>query len=80
MNGGIGVKDVATWTSLLATIVAGAIWIGFIASDVANLKTRADLTDEVAAMRVQIGHLDRQLDRIEVKLDRRRGTTTQPGD
>lgn len=78
MNDGVGVKDVATWVSLLATVTGGSIWAGFIASDVANLKTRADLTDDVAAMHIQIDHLDQQLDRIETKIDRRNQPDHRP--
>jgi hypothetical protein len=71
-----GVKDflsaagsVVSVIGLLLTILFGGQWIGEIETRIGEVEQREDLSDDVASLKTSIGHLDKQLDRIEGKLD-----------
>lgn len=69
MSGWTG-KDIAALVAVGLTIISFAIGYGVVTERVAGLEKRTDLSDDVAAMKTQLGNLDKQLDRIERKLDR----------
>ena len=69
--GVITIKDLLSFGSIGAAVIAGVFFFGELSSRVTTLEKRQDLSDDVAAMKTQLTNLDRQLDRIERKLDRR---------
>lgn len=74
----MGAKDYIAATALALSILAGAVSYGAVTQRVASLEGRADLSDDVAAMKTQLINLDRQLDRMEGKMDRRNSPRTLP--
>jgi hypothetical protein len=77
MSGWTG-KDLVAAVALALTILGAAVGYGAVTERVAAVERRADLSDEVAAMKAQLVHLDRQLDRIEGKMDRRNRSERDP--
>lgn len=67
----MGIKEWIAVAAFALTVLGGAASYGAVTARLAEVERRADLTDDVAALKVQLGHLDKQLDRIEGKLDRR---------
>lgn len=70
MSGWTG-KDWIAAVALALTMLGAAAGYGSVTERVATIEKREDLSDDVSAMKAQLGHLDKQLDRIESKLDRR---------
>lgn len=67
----MGAKEWIAAAALALTIMGGAASYGAVTARLSVVENKADLTDDVAALKVQLGNLDKQLDRIEGKLDRR---------
>ena len=63
-------KDLVSIGGLLIAVLSGAMWVGSIAQRVEGLEGRADLSDDVSSLKTQLILLDRQLDRMEQKIDR----------
>ena len=71
MSGWTG-KDWVAAVALALTILGAAVGYGAVTARLAAVEERADLSDDVAALKSQLNHFDKQLDRIERKLDQGR--------